>query len=251
MRYYSASFIFAVGIGLLIFGLILIPVFQLHYGSEPFKVKITFTIIGVAISIIVYGLSQMLSSRRGSRIIATFGFALSVLAVLMFDFYYPKYWYYPNVTYVEIAYALGLITLFSSSFADAVERVIESSSKTIMKIIHHERPVEEVKKKKEEELPPLEANFAFPSKSEGPKLEIKDIQMPADLKPGKALERPRIGKVVKVKDEVGREAEKLVRVRQGELKVKKSDSDILEVTKALKSMEGRMGKEDRKKVFGG
>ena len=250
MRYYSASFIFAIGIGLLILGLIMIPLFQLHYGSEPFKVKITFTIIGMAISIIVYGISQMLSSKRGSKIIATFGFGLSILAVLMFDYYYPKDWYYPNVTYVEIAYALGLITLFSSSFAEAVERVIESSSKTIMKIIHHERPVE-VKKKREEELPPLEAKFAFPSKADELKLEIKDVPMPSDMKPGKALEGPRIGKIVKMKDEVGKDAEKLVRVRQGELKVKKSDSDILEVTKALKSMEGRMGKEDRKKVFGG
>jgi len=249
MRYYSASFIFAVGVGLLILGLFMIPFFQLHYGSEPFKVKITFTIIGIAVPIIVYGLSQMLSSRRGSKIIATFGFALSILAVVLFDFYYPKDWFYPNVTYVAIIYALGLITLFGSSFADAVERIIESSSKTIMKVIHHER-VEE-KPKSKEELPPLEAKFAFPTKVEEPKLEVKDIAIPSDLKPGRALEKPRIGKIVKVKDEVGKEAEKLVRVREGELKVKKSDSDILEVTKALKSIEGRMGKEDKKKIFGG
>ncbi len=249
MRYYSASFIFAVGVGLLILGLFMILFFQLHYGSEPFKVKVTFTIIGVAVPIIVYGLSQMLSSRRGSKVIATFGFALSILAVILFDFYYPEEWYYPNVTYVAIIYALGLITLFGSSFADAVERIIESSSKTIMKVIHHER-VEE-KPKSTEELPPLEAKFAFPTNVEEPKLEIKDITIPSDLKPGKALEKSRVGKIVKVKDEVGKEAEKLVRVKEGELKVKKSDSDILEVTKALKSIEGRMGKEDKKKIFGG
>ncbi len=250
MRYYSASFIFAVGIGLLILGLIMIMFFQLHYGSEPFKVKVTFTIIGIAVPIIVYGLSQMLSSRRGSKIIATFGFALSILAVILFDFYYPKDWYYPNITYVAIIYALGLITLFGSSFADAVERIIESSSKTIMKIIHHEK-TEEKPKSTTEELPPLEAKFAFPTKAEGPNLDIKDISIPSDLKPGKALEKPRVGKIAKVKDEVSKEAEKLVRVREGELKVKRSDSDILEVTKALKSIEGRMGKEDKKKIFGG
>lgn len=250
MRYYSASFIFAVGIGLLILGLFMIPFFQLHYGSEPFKVKVTFTIIGIAVPIIVYGLSQMLSSRRGSKVIATFGFALSILAVILFDFYYPKDWYYPNITYVAIIYALGLITLFGSSFADAVERIIESSSKTIMKIIHHEK-TEEKPRSTTEELPPLEAKFAIPTKAEGPNLDIKDISIPSDLKPGKALEKPRVGKIVKVKDEVGKEAERLVRVREGELKVKKSDSDILEVTKALKSIEGRMGKEDKKKIFGG
>ncbi len=251
MRYYSASFIFAVGIGLLILGLFMIPFFQLHYGSEPFKVKVTFTIIGIAVPIVVYGLSQMLSSKRGSKIIATFGFAFSIFAVLLFDYYYPKDWFYPNVTYVAVIYAMGLITLFGSSFADAVERIIESSSKTIMKVIHHHEKTEEKPKPTTEELPPLEAKFAFPTKAEGPDLEIRDISVPPDFKPGKALERPRVGKMVKVKDEVGKEAEKLVRVRKGELKVKKSDSDILEVTKALKSIEGRMGKEDKKRVFGG
>ncbi|GEM_PF-1245391 len=249
MRYYGASFIFAVGVGLLVLGLFLILFFQLHYGSEPFKVKVTFTIIGIAVPIMVYGLSQMLSKKKGSMIIATCGFALSVFAVLLFDYYYPRDWFYPNVTYVAIIYASGLITLFGSSFADAVERIIESSSRTIMKIIHHE--AKEEQKKKVEELPPLDAKFAFPTKAEGPSIEVKDIQMPPDLKPGKVFERPRVGKIVRVKDEVGKDAESLVRVRKGELKVKKSDSDILDVTKALKSMEEKMGKEDKKKVFGG
>jgi len=250
MKYYSASFIFAVGVGLLILGLTLMVTFQLHYGSEPFKVEITFGIIGISIPIIIHGINVMLGYRRYSMIVTILGFTLSLLAVGAFIMLYPENWYYPNVTYVAVVYALGLIMLFSSSFAEAVVRIIESSARTIKKIVIHERS-SEVAKKAEEELPPLEAKFAFPTRAEEPEIALKDITMPPDLKPGKALEKPRIGKMVKVKDEVSSYAEKLIRVREGELKVKKTDSDILEVTKALKSIEERMGKEDKKKIFGG
>jgi len=249
MRYYSASFIFAVGVGLLILGLTLMLTFQLHYGSEPFKVEITFGLIGISIPIIVHGINMMLGYRRYSMFVTILGFILSLSAVGAFITLYPENWYYPNITYVAVVYALGLIMLFSSSFAEAVVRIIESSAKTIKKIVIHERG--EVAKKSEEELPPLEAKFAFPTKVEEPEIALKDITIPSDLKPGKALEKPRIGKMVKVRDEVDSNAERLIRVREGELKVKKTDSDILEVTKALKSIEERMGKEDKKKIFGG
>ena len=193
---------------------------------------------------------MMLGYKRYSMFITLLGFVLSLSAVGAFVLLYPENWYYPNITYVAVVYALGLIMLFSSSFAEAVVRIIESSAKTIKKIVIHERGSEAIKKA-EEELPPLDTKFALPTKSKEPEIALKEIEIPPDLKPGKALEKPRIGKMVKVKDEVGREAEKLVRVREGELKVKKTDSDILEVTKALKSIEERMGKEDKKKIFGG
>lgn len=250
MRYYGASLIFAIGIGLLILGLSLVIVFQLHYGSEPYKVEITFTLIGIAIPIIIHGINVMLGFQKYYKVITIVGFALALSAVAWFDLLYPKEWYYPNVTYVAILYAIGLIMLFSSSFAEAVVRIIESSAKTIKKIVIHER-VESPEKKREEELPPLEAKFALPSKFEPPDLEIKDVKIPVDLKPGKALQQKRIGKVVRVKDAVDSQVEKLVRVEKGELKVKKMDADIMSVTKALKSIEEKMGKEDKKKIFGG
>jgi len=248
MRYYSASFIFAVGVGLLILGVSFIVAFQLHYGSSPALVKVTFCLIGVSIPVIIHGINAMLGLKRYSLTATAAGFSMSILAVILFLYLYPNEWYYPNVTYVAILYAAGLITLLSGSFAEAVVNVIERSTKPIKKVIVH-RKVEEAKPKSEE-IPPLEAKFAYPAKVE-PEIEIKDISTPPDFRPGKALEQPRIGRMVKVKDHVASEAEKLIRVKEGELRVRRVDEEILKDTKALKSIGERMGKEDRKKIFGG
>jgi hypothetical protein len=245
MKYYSASFIFAVGVGLLILGLSLIVIFQLHYGSEPYKVEITFSIVGISIPIIIHGINMMLGYKRYFKITTILGFVLSFVAVLAFVAIYPEGWFYPNVTYVAIVYALGLILLFSSSFAEAVVKVIETSVKTAKKIITTETAEKEV----EETLVDTEP-FVEPITFKEPEIIIKDIST-EDIKLGKALEQPRVGRIVKVKDAVTREAEELVRVKEGELKVKKTDSDIFEAAKALKSIEERMGKNDKKKIFGG
>ena len=57
--------------------------------------------------------------------------------------------------------------------------------------------------------------------------------------------------MTKIKDKIDFEAEKLVRVSKGELKIKKTDKDIEQVTKALKSIQEKMNKSDKKKIFGG
>jgi len=245
MKYYSASFIFAVGVGLLILGLSLIVIFQLHYGSEPYKVEITFSMIGISIPIIIHGINMMLGYKRYFKITAIVGFILTFVAVIAFVAIYPEKWVYPNVTYVAIAYALGLILLFSSSFAEAVVKVIETSVKTAKRIITTETEEKEVEEPSVDTEP-----FVEPITFEEPEIIIRDIST-NDIKLGKALEEPRVGRIVKVKDAVTREAEELVRVKEGELKVKKTDSDIFEAAKALKSIEERMGKNDKKKIFGG
>ncbi len=252
MRYYSASFIFAVGVGLLILGLCFIVAFQLHYGSSPVLVKVTFCLIGVAVPLVIHGINMMLGFKRYSLTATLLGFALSIGAVFLFVYLYPNQWFYPNVTYVAVLYTVGLIMLLSGAFAEAVVSVIEKGTKTIKKVIVHERVHErfEKPKPKEESLPPLDAKFAHPTRVE-PEIEIRDVSLPPDFKPGKALEKPRIGRMVKVKDHVSSDAEKLIRVREGEFRVKKADTDILKDTKALKSIGERMGKEDRKRIFGG
>ena len=91
--------------------------------------------------------------------------------------------------------------------------------------------------------------FLTPTKFEEPELEVADIKI--DFKPSKSLEDDRIGRVTKIRDKIDIEAEKLIRVSKGELKVKRTDKDIEEVTKSLKSIEKKMSKADKKKIFGG
>ena len=235
MKHYKASFIFAVGLGLIILGLCMVVIFQLHYGSEPYKVKITFFTIGISIPIIIHGINMMLGYSKHLRILTISGFLLCVTALIAFLILYPENWFYPNVTYTITIYALGLIILFSSSFAEAIIKFIESrKSKGV--------DVADVTTTKEH-------TFITPAKFEEPELEISDVK--ADLRPSKSLKDERIGKVTKIKDKIDFEAEKLVRVSKGELKIKKTDKDIEQVTKALKSIQEKMNKRDKKKIFGG
>ncbi|HIP63128.1 MAG TPA: hypothetical protein EYH04_03315 [Archaeoglobus profundus] len=233
MKHYKASFIFAVGLGLIILGLCMIVIFQLHYGSDPYKVKITFLIIGISIPIILHGINMMLGYGQHLRILTISGFLLCIIAIIAFLILYPENWFYPNVTYTITIYALGLIILFSSSFAEAITKFIESrKSKGVVDVVTTK-----------------EHTFVTSFKFEEPELEVSDIKI--DFKPSKSLEDERVGKVTKIRDKIDLEAEKLIRVSKGELKVKKTDKDIKQVTKALKSIQEKMSKTDKKKIFGG
>jgi len=160
---------------------------------------------------------------------------LCVIALISFLILYPENWFYPNVTYTITIYALGLIILLSSSFAEAINKFIESRKSRGSDIID----VTTTKKN----------TFLTPTKFEEPELEVADIKI--DFKPSKSLEDDRIGRVTKIRDKIDIEAEKLIRVSKGELKVKRTDKDIEEVTKSLKSIEKKMSKADKKKIFGG
>ncbi|HIP57991.1 MAG TPA: hypothetical protein EYH00_01630 [Archaeoglobus profundus] len=235
MKHYKASFIFAVGLGLIVLGLCMIVIFQLHYGSDPNKVKITFLTIGISIPIVIHGINMMLGYGQHLRILTISGFLLCVIALISFLMLYPENWFYPNVTYTITIYALGLIILLSSSFAEAINKFIESRKSRDIDVIN----VTTTKKN----------TFLTPAKFEEPELEVADIKI--DFKPGKSLEYERIGRVTRIRDKIDLEAEKLIRVSKGELKVKRTDEDIEEVTKALKSIEEKMSKTDKKKIFGG
>jgi len=235
MKHYKASFIFAVGLALIILGLCMVIIFQLHYGSEPYKVKITFLTIGISIPLLIYGINMMLGYGKHLRILTFSGFLLCVIALIAFLILYPENWFYPNVTYTITIYALGLIILFSSSFAEVITKLIESRKgrdKDKIDVTTTEEPT-----------------FITPAKFEEPELEVIDIKV--DLKPSKSLKDERLGKVIKIRDKIDFEAEKLIRVSKGELKIKKIDKDIDQVAKALKSIEEKMNKSDKKKIFGG
>jgi len=242
MRYYSSSLTFAFGVGFLILGLVLIVYFQLHYGSEPLKVELSFSLIGVGVPLIISSVNRMLGYTKYSTPTTIAGFALCLIAISLFVTIYPEKWYYPNVTFVAVLYALGLITLFGSLFASVVEKIIESRREVATP--PKTRPTQtDFETKIEDTI------FLKPVKVPESEIRFKDVEERVQF--GKALESGRIGKVAKVKDNISANVESLVRVREGELRVKVKDDSIAEVSKTLKAIEERMGNKDKKRIFKG
>ncbi len=232
MRYFGSTLTFVVGLGLVVLGLAFIIYFQLHYGSEPILIKITFSLIGLGVPLAIQGIAGMLGYVKYSKVTGLLGFILCVIGLTAFLWFYPKSWFYPNVSFVATIYALGLILVFGGLFAEVVQRIIETKPIVVSKETT----------KKASEVPKIdEGVFLEPVKIPEPEITFKDIEV-GDVKFGRAL-NGRIGKVVKVKDNVEYDASLLNRVKDGKLEIKVKDDEISRISEILKDMEGRMKKD--------
>ncbi len=221
MRYFKHSLLFAFGIGFILVGLTFIIYFQLHHGSDPSLIEATFSLIGLGVPLAVQGISGMLGYIRYSKITGASGFLLCLLAILIYVFLYPENWFYPNVSLVATMYAFGLVLVFGGLFAEVVQRIVEGKRTTVTEVFKEEKE---------------DVTFIEPAKFE-PEIEIKDFDL--DVKFGAG----RIGKVIKVKDNVDYDASMLNRVKEGKLEIKMKDDKITEISKILRSMKERMGKD--------
>jgi hypothetical protein len=239
-NYYVPSLLFAAGVCLLVVGLSLIAIFRLHRWSEPFKVEITFAIVGLAIPLILYGVNAMYGFKR-YRAATVAGFVSTISAVILFVILYPENWLYPQIIYVALLYAVGLILFFSSSFAEAVMKIIESTKTTK---VYTER--KRLQKKIETEIDVETAKVIVPKLDET--IDLKIVEPKVDMKIGKGLKESR-GKVVKVKDAIP-EASELVKISTGGHRVKKAEvGEVDEASKLLKLLEEKKveGKKSKKK----
>ncbi|WP_457549266.1 DUF7139 domain-containing protein [Archaeoglobus sp.] len=232
MRYFEGSLAFVVGLGLIVLGLVFIVYFQLHYGSEPLLVKITFSLIGLGVPLAIQGIAGMLGYVKYSKVTGILGFVLCLMGLTAFLWLYPKNWIYPNVSFVATIYALGLILVFGGLFAEVVQKIIEFKPIVISK---------ETAKKVREMQEVEEKTFLEPVSVPESEITFKDVEI-GEVKFGKALSG-RIGKVVKVKDNVDYDVSLLNRVRDGKLEVKVKDDEISKISEILKDMEGRMKKD--------
>ncbi len=233
MRYFGGTLTFVVGLGLIVLGLVFIVYFELHYGSDPTLVKVTFSLIGLGTPLAIQGIAGMLGYVKYSKITGILGFILCVLGLTAFLWLYPKDWYYPNVSFVATIYGLGLILVFGGLFAEVVQRIIEFKPVVVSK--------EVIKRLSEtSETDTHESTFLKPIKSES-EITFKDVEV-GDVKFGKAL-NGRIGKVVKVKDNVDYDASLLNRVKDGKFEIKVKDDEISRISEVLKDMKGRMKKD--------
>jgi len=205
-EYYLPSLIFAVGVFLIVIGLTLIAIFQINRYSNPLQIEVTAVIIGLAIPMALYGVNAMYGFKRYSP--ATIAaFVLTTLAVVLFVAMYPEYWYYPQVVYVALLYAIGLVLFFSSSFAEAVLEIDLESAKLI------EPDFDKV-------------------------LDIEIVEPKADFEVGVALKDGNYrGNVVRVKDSVP-EAEELRKLKEGGRRVRKKEvGEVDDAAKVLKMIE--------------
>ncbi len=232
MRYFGGTLTFVVGLGLIVLGLVFIVYFELHYGSDPTLVKVTFSLIGLGAPLAIQGIAGMLGYVKYSRVTGISGFILCVLGLTAFLWLYPKDWYYPNVSFVATIYGLGLILVFGGLFAEVVQRMIESKPIVVSK---------EATKRLSETSEIDTSTFLEPVKIPEPEITFKDVEV-GDVKFGKAL-NGRIGKVVKIKDNVDYDASLLNRVKDGKLEIKVKDDEISRISEVLKDMKGRMKKD--------
>ncbi len=236
-EYYLPSLIFAAGVFLILVGLSLIAIFQLNRYSNPVQIEITSVIIGIAIPMALYGVNAMYGFKR-YRPATIAAFILTTLAVVLFVLMYPKYWYYPQVVYVAVLYAIGLVLFFSSSFAEAVLRLLEKAPGIEIK---KEAPTTYAEKKKlkkeiEKEIEIEEAKLIEPDLDK--LLDIEIIEPKVDFEVGSALKDSNYrGNVVRVKDNVP-EAEELRKLREGGKRVKKREvGEVNDAARVLKMIE--------------
>lgn len=225
MKYFRYSLVFSFGLGLILLGLAFIIYFQLHYGSNPFLVKFTFTLIGLGVPIAFHGISGMLGYLKYSKVAGVVGLTLCLTAIVLFLILYPEGWYYPNVTLVATLYAFGLISLFGGLFGEAVQRLVERGYGA--------------EEKREESLDFEEVKFVEPVEVPESEIVAKDLDYNVEFGPlGE-----RMGRVVKVKDNVDYDADMLNRVRDGKKEVKVKDEEISEISRILRDMKSRMKKD--------
>ncbi len=234
-EYYLPSMIFAAGVFLILIGLALIAIFQVNRYSNPVQIEIVGVIIGIAIPMALYGVNAMYGFKR-YRPATIAAFALTTLAVVLFVLMYPEYWYYPQVIYVAILYALGLVLFFSSSFAEAVLRLLEKAPGIEIRKETTYTEKKKLRKKIEEDIEIEEAKLIEPDFDKV--LDIEIVEPKENFVVGSALKDGNYrGNVVRVKDSVP-EAEKLKMLREGGRRVaKKEVGEVDNAAKVLKMIE--------------
>ncbi len=245
-EYYLPSLIFAAGVFLIVVGLALVAIFQINRYSSPLQIEVTAVIIGLAIPMALYGVNAMYGFKR-YRPATIAAFALTTLAVVLFVLMYPQYWYYPQVVYVAVIYAIGLVLFFSSSFAEAVLRLLEKAPGIEVKREPTYIEKKKLKKEIEHEIEIEEAKLIEPDLDK--LLDIEIVEPKVDFEIGSALKDANYrGNVVRVKDTVP-EAEELRKLRENGKRVRKKEvGEVDDAARILKMIEESKIKGNVKKV---
>lgn len=122
--YYLGSALFAVGIGLIILGSVLIVFFQIHYGSEPEKILYTILSVATGIILVLIGINLMIKQMKKGYIIVFTSAVFSSIAILLMYINYFHNFYYPLISYIFILYVIGFLVLLGNAFASVIIWII-------------------------------------------------------------------------------------------------------------------------------
>jgi hypothetical protein len=195
--YHLGSIVFIIGLGLIILGSAFVIVYQIGYQSE--KIKILYTILSIAIGIIMIlvGINLMMKqTKRGHAIILT-SVIFSIIATYLFYTNYLHNFYYPLVSIIFGIYILAFLGLLGNAFASVIVWIIGNKPvyQTITKEKQHLYTDEEI-------LRDIEEATQKSIESAVNELQFDLEDLPKDIIVGKTVpESP--GTVIRVKDDIG------------------------------------------------
>ena len=116
--------LFLSGLALCLIGFALSLVWQLNFSSTLFEIRSAVTLTGIGIFLLFLGVNLIFGLKMPyAKLFFFLGVVLSTIAMIAFQEYYPWEWRYPCVTY-----ALGILSMISSLFANVTQRESEINS---------------------------------------------------------------------------------------------------------------------------
>nr|QNO46342.1 protein GrpE [Methanosarcinales archaeon ANME-2c ERB4] len=110
--------LFLSGLALCLIGLALSIIWQLNFSSTLFEIRSAVTLTGIGIFLLFLGINLIFGLKIPyAKFFFFSGVVLSAIAMIAFQAYYPWEWRYPCVTY-----AVGILSMISSFFANVMQR---------------------------------------------------------------------------------------------------------------------------------
>jgi hypothetical protein len=122
--YYLGSIVFLIGIILVVLGSLLVVYFQIHYGSEPWKIFYTILSIATGLNFILIGINLMIRQMKKGYAIITTSVILGAFAIFLFYMNYFDNFYYPLVGYIFGLYIIAFLLLLANAFASVIVWII-------------------------------------------------------------------------------------------------------------------------------
>ncbi len=136
--YYLGSIVFLVGIILVVLGSALVVYFQIHYGSEPWKIFYTILSIATGLIFILIGINLMIKQLKKGYAIIISSAILATLAIYLFYMNYFDNFYYPLVGYIFGLYIIAFLLLLGNAFASVIVWIIGNKPEYVVKKDHKE-----------------------------------------------------------------------------------------------------------------
>ena len=195
--YYLGSAVFIIGIVLIVIGSAFVIINQIGYESEKIKVLYTILSIAVGVIMILVGINLMMRQTKKGYAIIGASIVFSALASFLFFTNYLHNFYYPLVSYIFGLYILAFLLLLGNAFASVMVWIISNRPEYQIKIKEKKQHLytdEEIQRDIEEAT-----QKSLESAVEQLQFELEDL--PKDIIVGKTVpESP--GTVIRIKDDI-------------------------------------------------